>query len=281
MTNSTGREPGAEGGWRVIDAAVRAASELLGERLVSAYAIGSLGHGGFSAAASDVDLALLTADPPEGDLDVGAIERETARAAPGALSKRLSIFHVAWSRFSSPPTEARFPAIDRRDLMQSGVLVFGEDLRADRGAEPPSEEVLDQAISAALVRFTPEALAAEVSALEPRRVDARTTPKLVLWPVRLLHTVDTAKAAGNDEAAAYYAERVDSPPRHPRLVEAALAWRAGEVGDGTEALALLRAELLPLYAEIYGQLAGRPGLPHADRIATRAAEFAVGRLGPR
>lgn len=270
------REPGTEAGWQVIDAAVDAARRSLGDALVSAYAIGSLGHGGFSATASDVDLALLISDSAEGPPDVELIEAGVKRALPESpLAERLSVFHVPWSKFASPAAGSRFPAIDRRDLMQSGVLVHGEDLRDAYGVEPPAEEIIDHAISAALVRNTPEALIAEVDALTPEAIDSRTTPKLVLWPVRLLHTVDTARAAGNEEAAAHYRHATDPPPRHLPLVEASLEWRAGNVGNGEAALVALRQELLPLYAEIYARLADRPNLPHADRIKARATELAA------
>jgi hypothetical protein len=268
------RAPGTEAGWQVIDAAVDAARRELGDALVSAYAIGSLGHGGFAAAASDVDLALLTSDDA-GPPNIDAIAREVEHALPDSpLAERLSVFHAPWSRFASPPEGSRFPAIDRRDLMQSGVLVHGEDLRDEHGIEPPAEEILDHAINAALVRNTSEALRAELTALMPAAIDARTTPKLVLWPVRLLHTIDTAKAAGNEEAAAHYRESTNPPPLHLPLVEASLAWRTGNV-DGTTALAALRQELLPLYAEIYARLANRPDLPHAERLKARSAEFAT------
>lgn len=276
MAEEATRAPGTEAGWQVIDAAVDAARRSLGDALVSAYAIGSLGHGGFSAAASDVDLALLTADAAAGPPDVELIEAEVRRALPDSpLAERLSVFHVPWARFASPPADARFLAIDRRDLMQSGKLAFGEDMRDEHGVEPPDAEILDHAISAALVRSTPKALRAEVVALTPEAIDSRTTPKLVLWPVRLLHTVDTANAAGNEEAAAHYRQATDPPPRHLPLVEASLEWRAGNVGDGEATLTALRQELLPLYAEIFARLAGRPDLPHADRIDARATERAA------
>jgi hypothetical protein len=268
---------GSERGFEVIDAAVRAARDQLGDDLVSAYAIGSLGHGGFDAAASDVDLALLTSDSLAGPPDVEAIEREAWRAVPGPLAERLSTFHVAWSRFGAPPDGSRFPPIDRLDLMRSGVLVYGEDLRATHGEEPPAAEVIGNSIASALRRTTPGDLQRELDAMTATEIDARTTPKLVFWPLRLLHTIDTAGAVGNAEAAAYYRELADPPPRHLPLVEAALAWRTGEVGDGTAALTALRAELLPLYAEIYGRLVGRDDLPHAERLAALADEF--GRQG--
>jgi hypothetical protein len=260
-------------GWEVIEAAVGSARRRLGDGFVSAYAVGSLGHGGFSAAVSDVDLALLTADGVV--VDAEAIGRDVRETLPGSdLAERLSIFHAPWSGFAAPPEGSRFPAIDRRDLMQSGVLVWGEDLRREHGSEPPAEEVLDHAISAALARSTPEALRAELDRLAPEMIDPRTTHKLVLWPVRLLHTIDTAKAAGNDEAVAYYRGLGDPLPAHLPLVEEALAWRAsGEIEDPAAALAMLRAELLPLYAEIYGRLRARDDLPHAEALGRRADEF--------
>lgn len=105
MAGRSGREAGTEQGWAVVEAAAESAGGLLGDSLASAYAIGSLGHGGFAAATSDVDL--------EG---------------------------------------ARFPAIDRLDLMRSGVLLSGADLRERFGVEPPPDEVLGNAINFALVR---------------------------------------------------------------------------------------------------------------------------------
>ncbi len=39
--------------------------KVLGPRLVAAYALGSLAHGGFSPLVSDVDLGLVLTDPIE------------------------------------------------------------------------------------------------------------------------------------------------------------------------------------------------------------------------
>jgi hypothetical protein len=47
----------------VLADAVRVAGGCLGGRLLAAYAVGSLAHGGFSALVGDVDLALVLADP--------------------------------------------------------------------------------------------------------------------------------------------------------------------------------------------------------------------------
>jgi predicted nucleotidyltransferase len=274
MAMRDGRSPGTEGGWAVIDAGVRSAGRALGDALVSAYAIGSLAHGGFSAASSDVDLALLTSDMADGDMPVEQISREVERELPGPLSERLSVFHVSWSRFASPPPAARFPSIDRLDLMRSGILVLGEDLRGRFGIEPAPDEVPEQAVSAALARHDPARLRAEIATLTPTTIDGRTASKLILWPVRPLHTADTVEAAGNDDAVAHYREGTPAP-RHLPLVEAALSWRGRDgIPEPEPAPAALRSEAIPLYAEIYGRLTRNGDLPHTEAIAARAASFA-------
>ena len=50
-------------GEAVLERAVTAYAEALGDRLVAGYALGSLAHGGFSPLVSDVDLGLILADP--------------------------------------------------------------------------------------------------------------------------------------------------------------------------------------------------------------------------
>ena len=56
----------------LITAAVAYQAELRG-RLLAAYALGSLAHGGFSALVSDIDLGLVVDDPLRPD-DTPAIE---------------------------------------------------------------------------------------------------------------------------------------------------------------------------------------------------------------
>ena len=159
-------EPGSEEGWRVIDASVRSARDRLGDGLLSAYAIGSLAHGGFRAAASDVDLALLTDSRPGRDvLGIVAMVAADVRATGQPLADRLSIFHAPWARFSDPPADARFPAIDRYDLVHFGILVDGIDLRGAYAAAPNTWEIRAQAVSFALGRVTGAQIAAGHRAL--------------------------------------------------------------------------------------------------------------------
>ena len=101
----------------VIDAAVRSARDRLGAGLLSAYAIGSLAHGGFSPAVSDVDLALLTDQQPDRDAPgIVAMIAADVRATGHALADRLSIFHAPWAGFNDPPPEARSRSSARAGL---------------------------------------------------------------------------------------------------------------------------------------------------------------------
>ena len=58
-----GQAISAAQGEAVLAEAVSASRHALGPRLVAAYALGSLAHGGFSPLVSDVDLGLILADP--------------------------------------------------------------------------------------------------------------------------------------------------------------------------------------------------------------------------
>ena len=68
---SADRDPGGAGGQHgdtqtgeiVLARAVSAYQAALGSRLIAAYALGSLAHGGFSPLVSDVDLGLILDDP--------------------------------------------------------------------------------------------------------------------------------------------------------------------------------------------------------------------------
>ena len=54
---------GVEEGQTILAEAVDFYREVLGDRLVAAYALGSLAHGGFSPLVSDIDIGLILAHP--------------------------------------------------------------------------------------------------------------------------------------------------------------------------------------------------------------------------
>jgi hypothetical protein len=75
-------------GERVLAEAAEAYRVALGDRLLAAYALGSLAHGGFSELVSDIDLGLIVSDPlrPEDDETIEAIARAEKRSARHSTS---------------------------------------------------------------------------------------------------------------------------------------------------------------------------------------------------
>jgi predicted nucleotidyltransferase len=266
-----GREPTEDrerAGWEVIDAAVAAAEERLGDRLLSAYAIGSLAHGGFAPAVSDVDLALLTRAPVD---EMAAVIEEVQAEVAGRLElgARLSVFHAPWDEFDDPPEGARFPPIDRFDLVRYGILVAGTDLRDEQATLPGAEEIRGQAVDSALRRVTPEQLGADLEQLAAGGVSVHDATKAVLWPIRLQHVCDVGEATGNADAVAHYLSLPDA--RHGALAQDALGWRdLDAVPDPDEALGRVETEIRDLHVEVFGRLGARPDVPRRDEPIERA-----------
>lgn len=221
---------------------------MLGDRLDSVYAIGSLAHGGFAPAVSDVDVAVLVdrCDESVGGI-VGRIVESTRRQLGPGLADRLSVFYGDWNSFAAPPPTARMGAIDRLDLMDSGVLMAGVDRRASDGVRPTREELV-----AETAEFLPYWLTQRRDSEELIAAGPRELTKNVLFPVRFLYTHATGRAGGNQEAVDWYRE---SGRPHAALATAALGWRSGHVDPAT-AFSLLERHLDGLYAEcreVYGR----------------------------
>jgi hypothetical protein len=241
---------GADGsavGWPVAKQACRLATSALGDRLESVYAIGSLAHGGFAPAVSDVDVAVLVdrCDESIGGVVETIVESTRRQLGPG-LAERLSVFYGDWSTFAAPPPTARLGAIDRLDLMDNGVLMAGVDRRASDGVRPTREELVAETAEFLRSWLTQRRGARELIAAGPRELT-----KNVLFPVRFLYTHATGRAGGNQEAVDWYRE-LDGP--HTALPVGALGWRSGDVEPVT-AGRLLARHLEGLYAEcseVYG-----------------------------
>jgi hypothetical protein len=258
-------------GWSVIRAAVQHAEDRLGDDLLSAYAIGSLAHGGFAPAVSDVDLALLTTQLDR-DMSkiVTAITAEVARTH--RLGDRLSVFYAPWEKFAEPPPGARFPPIDRFDLVRYGVLVHGADLRVTYATPPTADEIRRHAVDAALRRATRAQLAADLKRLEAGGVTVHDATKLVLWPIRLQHVCDTGQATGNTDAVNHYLALSDAAFRP--LAQDALSWRdLATIPKPDQALQTITNEIHLLHAEVFQRLGERADIPRHDELARRARRF--------
>jgi hypothetical protein len=242
---------GVEQGHAVLADAVTAYTQALGERLVAAYALGSLAHGGFSPLVSDVDLALILADPlrPTDSVRVAAVAWGL-KAKGSALHDRLSVFWGTPSSLAGRVPGGRFPPLDRLDLLEHGCLLRGEDTRS--GLVPPDRDELLVAGAlfaleylAGLAVGTPHERTGRALGSLHRGRGVRRLTKLILFPVRFLFTAETGRVGINEDAVDHYLA-ADSRPG-VALVAAALAWRTQPPENDKVVLSLLEAEMVPLY----------------------------------
>jgi hypothetical protein len=251
-------------GEAVLEQALAAYRAAFGPRLIAAYALGSLAHGGFSPLVSDVDLGLILADPfkMKDRLTVRTVGN-AVRAGGSALHERLSVFWGTPSTLQGRSGRGRFPPLDRLDLLEHGRLLAGTEARQGV-ARPGRDELLVAGAEFALGHLggapgLPERLrgwprrgggrgedpVAEIRdpSLLVSRGPRRVT-KVVLFPVRFLFTAATGRVGTNAVAAEHYLADAHAPAAE--LVAAALAWRRSPP-PGDEATALLSHQLVPLY----------------------------------
>jgi hypothetical protein len=251
-------------GEAVLASAVTAYREALGVRLIAAYTLGSLAHGGFSSLVSDVDLGLILRDPPRisDRMTIHSVARAVKAGGGSALAERLSVFWGTLSSLAGQARGGRFPPLDRLDLLEYGCLLTGRDARHSV-ARPDQAELLVAGAEFALAslagaRKLPGGLRGRVRwrprsndvlneirtpSLLVRRGPQRLT-KVVLFPARFLFTAQTGRVGTNALAAEHYLASAHMPATE--LVTAALAWRCEAPADD-EAAALLSRELIPLY----------------------------------
>src|SRR6185437_16180088 len=165
----------------ILTEAVDAYRSALGERLLAAYALGSVAHGGFSALVSDIDLGLVLSDPISSRDPRTVLAVADAQKAKGSeLGERLSVFWGTPSTLSGDSQGGRFPEL-------VGGAEFALEYLA--GAAPRGRSRLKgwarsarrEADAVQEIR-RPETLLAR---------GVRRVTKLVLFPVRFLFTADT------------------------------------------------------------------------------------------
>lgn len=249
----------------VLGEAADAYGAALGDRLVAAYALGSLAHGGFSPLVSDIDLGLIIADPVRSG-DAGTIQAiaEAEKGKGSELSERLSVFWGTPATLRGDREGGRFPALDRLDLLENGRLLSGTEARVDLPHPSPSELLTTGADFAleflAGVRARGRSAAEGLGSMRPAGEDAveeirspevllargvRRLTKLVLFPTRFLFTAATGRVGTNEDAVAHHLANGEAPGT--TLVAAALAWRTAPPTDDVAAAALLREQMVPLY----------------------------------
>lgn len=228
------------------------AAEVFQERLLSAYLIGSIAHGGFSASTSDVDIAFVLAGHDGTESPVLAQIKNELISQNRPLADRLSFFwgSLAGDEWSS----GRFPAIDLLDLHQSGLLTYGTDVRT-RIPIPGHTDLVQSS-----AQFVVDVLGQPLKIREIRdparaAVSARSASKLALFPVRFAYTLATGRVGPVEDAVGWYLAGQGTETTR-RLVAEALAWRS-QWTDGDMAKAEVLLSACPaMYASCARQLAG-------------------------
>jgi hypothetical protein len=241
-------------GHDVLNDVIRTAHDSIGARLQAAYALGSLAHGGFSPLVSDVDLALILADPIRStDDELLLSTAQKARSQGSSLHSRVSIFWGTSDSLAGRVAGGRFPPLDRLCLLEHGRLLTGLDVRAGLPRPTRTELVVSGA------QFALDALAEDLlaHAHQPEQLVAagvRWTTKIVLFPVRFLFTADTGAEGTNDAATEHYVAQHGAPGAG--LVGAALNWRT-EPSAPEDAVTMLGSDLVPLYEHYLTDHIGR------------------------
>ncbi|MFE7853794.1 hypothetical protein [Streptomyces sp. NPDC057403] len=233
----------ADSATRVAEDCARLFQQALAERLIAAYALGSLAHGGFAPAVSDIDLALILADRRhDDDLTLARATREL-HERDGSYG-RLSVFWSSLPALRTDRDDGRFPAVDRLDLRNSGKLLLGEEIRHDV-EQPGADTLVTDSVRFALRMLASDAVLAEFH--RPARLarDLRRCTKAVLLPLRFLYTAATADCGSTDDAVRHHLAH--PAPVAEELVRAATHARQGHPAPAERLTELLHAELVPLY----------------------------------
>ena len=232
---------------QVLADTVEAAQAVLGAEIEAIYTLGSLAHGGFAPLVSDVDIAIVLGSTSLDTADqIASVQNLVLEKASGPLSERLSVFWGDWQTVRTGEGEYhRLGPVDRLDLLDSGFLIAGVDLREPSVRPSPADLVLMSA-DLMLSKFTERYLEAllDPAALVAGGVQLLT--KTVLFPVRFMYTLGTGRIGFNDSAARWYA--AEGLPGGALALKA-LEWRTDGVDDPELAIALLDADLATLHAE--------------------------------
>jgi predicted nucleotidyltransferase len=262
---------------RVVEDTVEAARAVFGDEIEAIFTLGSLAHGGFAPLVSDVDLAIILGSTTPDTADrIAEVQSLVVDKASSPLSRRLSLFWGDWDAVRTGRGEDfRLGPVDRLDLLDSGLLLLGTDLREPSVRPAPHELVLMSA-DLILTKFTPEYLAELRDTRALFAGGVHTVTKAILFPVRFMYTLGTGNIGLNDRSAIWYgAEGLPGGG----LALKALEWRSEGLGDADLVVRMLDADLGTLHAacmdEYAGELARLGEAPRAAAMAERAAAVDV------
>jgi predicted nucleotidyltransferase len=271
------------GAEQVIADTVQAATEVLGSEIEAIFALGSLAHGGFAPLVSDVDIAIVLATTrPETDAQMAQVQAIVVEKAASPLSDRLSVFWADWDAVRTGEGDhCRLGPIDRLDLLDSGRLLLGSDLR-EPSVRPSRQELVVMSAEHILKKYSDEHLEQLRDTQTLVAGGARVATKAILFPVRFMYTLGTGQIGLNEDSARWYA--AEGLPGGALALEA-LAWRTEGIADADLAMQMLDADLATLHAECFAAYAKEldclGDVRRGAALAERAASVQLATLGTR
>lgn len=264
----------------VLKYALAAAQDLLRDRLIAVYALGSLAHGGFSAHVSDVDVGLVLRDPLHSE-DEQRVAALSARVKTSSLplAERLSVFWGSSATLKGIAAGGRFPPVDRLDLIESGRLLHGRDVRAEAVVPTVREMVVAAAAQALRSMATAEVTDQIRNPASIVAAGVKPLTKRILFPVRFLFTARTGRIGRNDLAVQHFAATESG-----LVAELALKgfeWRYEPPRlDDPAVLKCVQGGLLPLYRLFVGDYEARLRTYGEAELAQAFSDWSRRAYGP-
>ena len=258
---------------QVIADTVQAAEAVLGAEIEAIFVLGSLAHGGFAPLVSDVDVAIVVgATAPDTAEQMARVQNLVVDKASNPLSERLSVFWADWHAVrTGEGAHSRLGPVDRLDLLDSGRLLLGPDLR-EPSVRPSHEELVVMSADHILNKFTDAYLQRLRDTPALLAGGPRAVTKAILFPVRFMYTLRTGRIGLNDTSARWYA--AEGLPGGALALKA-LEWRNDGIADADLADQMLGAELDAIHDECFAGYASElEDLGEASRAAALAKRAA-------
>jgi predicted nucleotidyltransferase len=254
---------------QVVADTVEAARAVFGSEIEAIFTLGSLAHGGFTPLVSDIDIAIVLGSTSAATVDqIARVQSLVVERGSSPLSDRLSVFWGDWHAVRTGEADHfRLGPVDRLDLLESGHLILGSDLR-EPSVRPSRDDLVLMSADLMLSKFTENYL--EGLADSPALVAAgpRAVTKAILFPVRFMYTLGIGGIGLNEASAQWYAG--EGLPGGA-LALAALEWRNDGISDVDLAVQMLDAELATLHAVSLTEYAkDLDGLGETSRAAALA-----------
>jgi hypothetical protein len=262
---------------QVVADTVEAAETVFGAEIEALYTLGSLAHGGFAPLVSDVDVAIvLGSTGPDTAKRIASVQSLVIERASSPLAERLSVFWADWHAVRTGEGDHfRLGPVDRLDLLDSGCLLLGSDLRGP-SVRPSHEDLVLMSADLILSKFTEGYLEQLRDTEDLVAGGPRSVTKAILFPVRFTYTLRTGRIGLNDGSARWYA--AEGLPGSALALKA-LEWRNDGIGDVDLASQMINTDLATLHAECLAEYAqALDGLGEAPRAAALAERAGCVRL---